>query len=479
MCCLKVREAVDWAKGLLLTGDGDLECNKFSWTSSNVQPGEVAIIGKTNNLMDTIEDAYQKGAIGCIIEEKINLKKIKEKYPDKFLIFVKNARQAYMKLSICSRNEDFELAHKMVHEKLMQWKIPVVAITGTCGKSFTTSICGSIVNQKYKALYTKHNQNGMSGTARTVLQRKDEELIVLELGLGTKKSLNKLSCTVEPDIAAILNIGTGHIVDFGSKEALIQGKLEIFDGLKENGIAVINNDDENLRKWKENHTKKCSVITFGIEHTSDYMATDIVNTESLVQFRLIEHGKDTGLVIQLPTVGKHYVLDCLCAIAISRALQVPLEDIQPGIDKASLEPNRMHIVTKKGITIIDDTYNACLESVTVALEYLAIRKEKRKIAILGDMINLGDFSYECHQKVGEAIVKNHIDLVILVGKEVGPIAEVTTANGIPTYSFNTNEEAIAKAKKIMKKGDCVLIKASNDLQFIEIVNRLTKFLKES
>ena len=278
--------------------------------------------------------------------------------------------------------------------------------------------------------------------------------------MGEIKVLTEIA---KPTIAVITNIGTAHIGNLGSRQNILKAKLEILEGLEEQGAIIVNNDNDLLHNWYEENKQKRKIITYGIEQQSDYMANGIVAHEKGSKYTIEEEK------IEVPVGGNHFVLNSLCAIAVGKELNIDIEKIKQGIKNFELTKKRMDIVIAKKMTIINDSYNANYDSVKAAIEYLASRTEKRKIAVLGDMLELGEFSEKLHEKVGEEIVKNKIDILVTVGKEAKNIAKIAKKNNIETIQCNTKEEAILKLKSKMQQEDCILVKASNSMHFDEIV----------
>lgn len=285
--------------------------------------------------------------------------------------------------------------------------------------------------------------------------------------------ISTLTNIARPTICVITNVGTSHIGNLGSRENILKAKLEILEGMKENGTLVINNDNDMLNLWnKTNSTYK--VITFGIDNSSDVMASKIRLKEYSSEFIINTNGE--RLEVEVLIGGTHFVYNGLCAIAVGKLLNIPNNDILAGIKEFKLTKNRMDIMkNQNNVTIINDCYNANYDSMKAAIEYLSKINSKRKIAVLGDMLELGEYSKDLHEKVGEEIAKNKIDVLITVGNEAKNIVNKAEELGIDKaniYNFNTNEEAIKLIKSTLKPGDTVLIKASNGMHFNKIVEEI-------
>ncbi len=424
----------------------DIDIKGFSKDTRTIGKDElfVAIKGENFDGNDFVLEALNKGAVGALMdkenvsEEIINL--------GKPIIVVKDSIKALQKLASYKRS---------------LYNIPVIAITGSVGKTSTKDIIASVVGEEYKVLKTEGNLNNHIGLPLTVLKLENHEALVVEMGMNHFHEIEVLSDIVKPTLAVITNIGTAHIGILGSRENILKAKLEITKGL--NGNLIINNDNDLLNQWnKENNT--FNVITYGINNESDYMARDAKYYEDYSLFKF------NNEEIKVPVSGEHFVYNALCAIAVGSTLKISMNKIKNGIKKFILSNNRMAII-KNDYIIIDDTYNANYESVLSSLKYLNTL-EGRKIAVLGDMLELGEFSKSLHKKVGEQLLKMNIDIVITVGKESLNINEVLKDK--IAYHFETNQEAIYFINSIKQKNDKILLKASNGMNFKEIAEGIKK-----
>lgn len=246
--------------------------------------------------------------------------------------------------------------------------------------------------------------------------------------------------------------------------------------MDETAPVIINNDNDMLHEWYLKNKDTKNIMTYGIQNESDIMAKNIIEFEEGTKFEVEIEGKTYPFKINVG--GLHFVINALCAICVGLKNNIRVEKISEGISKFELTKNRMEVVeTKDGVKIINDTYNAGFDSMKAAIEYLSTRTSDRKIAILGDMLELGEFSKEIHEKVGEEVYKNKIDILITVGENAKYIANKALSMGMSKeniFTYNTNEEAVIKAKEIMKKGDYILVKASNSMNFREIVEEISK-----
>ncbi len=450
---ITVKDIINVTKGKLIYGNENEICENFSRNTKEVKQGDI-YIGFKGEIYDGgvfYEEAFSNGAKGCIINEIEGLK-LKE-VENKFIIQVEDTVKAIGQIARYKREK---------------YNIPVIAVTGSVGKTSTKDIIASVVSQKYKTLKTQANLNNHIGMPLTILSLKDHEALVVEMGMNHFGELSYLTNIAKPTIAVITNVGTAHIGNLGSRENILKAKLEILEGLPKDGVVIINNDNDLLHKWQLEN-KKYNVITYGINNNSKYVAKEIKYTTTGSEYQL--NGKES---IKVPVGGEAFVYNSLAAISVGELLNIPIEKIQLGIKNFELTKMRLDVQkSSKGYTIINDCYNANYDSMKSAIEYLNSSKGNRKIAVLGDMLELGEFSQELHKKVGEEVAKNKIDILITVGKEANNIAETAKKNGInTTYMFENNQKAITKLKEILEPKDVVLVKASNSMNFKEIVSNI-------
>ena len=401
------------------------------------------------------DEALEKGAKAVIVEN-IEIEKDKlQKYADKAIIKVENTLEALYKLAEYKRS---------------LYDIPVIAITGSVGKTSTKDIIANVVSTKYKTLKTEGNNNNNIGLPMTILKLKDHEALVVEMGMNHFGEISLLTKIAKPTIAVITNIGTSHIGNLGSRENILKAKLEILEGM-DKPILVINNDNDLLHEWYENNKEKIEIHTIGIENQSEINAKKIKLKEESSEF--IALTKQEEVKVNVPVGGTHFVYNSLCAIAIGKLLDISTENIIKGISTFELTKKRMDIKKlDNGAIIINDSYNASYESMKASIEFLAKHTGKRKIAVLGDMFELGKYTKELHEKVGKEIVKNKIDVLICSGENSKYIIESVKNSSTKTIYFENKKQIIEKLQKELKNGDVVLVKASNAMKFYEICQKL-------
>lgn len=454
---ITVEEILKATNGTLIYGNKLEECESFSKNTKEIKDGDV-YIGFKGERFDGgkfYEDALKNGAKGAIIN-KIDGLEIK-RLENKFVIQVDDTVEAVGQIA------------KLKREK---YNIPVIAITGSVGKTSTKDIIYSVVSQKYNALKTQGNMNNHIGMPMTILGLREHEALVVEMGMNHFGELSKLTAIAKPTIAVITNVGTAHIGNLGSRENILKAKLEILEGLQQGGTAVINNDNDLLHKWYEENKEKIEIHTYGINNSSDVIAEKIELGEEKSKFVVKTLSEKVN--IDVPVGGEHFVYNALCGFMVGKVLGLTAKEIQNGISKFELTKKRMDIrVLKNGATLINDSYNASYESMKASLKYLSSRTDLRKIAVLGDMLELGDFSKELHEKVGEEVANDNIDVLICRGEFAKNIISKANKNKkTQCILLQNNEEILSKLQEILKEGDGVLIKASNGMKFYEICQKL-------
>lgn len=354
------------------------------------------------------------------------------------------------------------------------YDIPVVAVTGSVGKTSTKDIIAEVLNQKYKTLKTQGNFNNNIGLPFTILNLKDHEAAVIEMGMNHFGEISELTKIAKPTLAVITNIGTSHIGNLGSRENILKAKLEILDGLDKNGKLIINNDNDLLHKWYLENNENIEIHTFGIKNKSEFNARNINLEENSSEF--ICKNKNEKINIKVPVGGEHFILNALCGLTVGNLLNLNNEEIKNGIKDFKLTAKRMEINhLKNNITIINDSYNASYESMKASISNLKNMSGERKVAVLGDMFELGGFSEKLHREVGTEIYKNKIDKLYLIGnysKFIGEEAEKEGYKKENIFYFENKDELFENLKNNLNRGDIVLIKASNGMKLFEIAEKL-------
>ena len=460
---LIVKDIIKVTNAKLIIGSEEETLENFARDTRVIKQNDTYIAIKGEKFDGNIfwKEALENGAKAVIVQDVDFKKEDLSKYDGKIILEVEDTLKAL---------------HKMAEYKRSLYDIPVIGITGSVGKTSTKDIIASVVSQKYKTLKTEGNNNNNIGLPFTILRLKDHEAAVIEMGMNHQGEISLLTKIAKPTISVITNIGTSHIGNLGSKENILKAKLEILEGM-EKPLLVLNNDNDLLHDYYEKNNK-VEIKTYGISNLSDIMAKNINKEEIGSSFECILNGNNTK--INVPVGGEHFVLNALCACEVGELLGIENDKIVAGIKKFELTNKRMDIsVLSNGVTIINDSYNASYESMTAALKYLSNLKNTRKIAILGDMYELGNFTEELHKKVGEEVVKNKIDLLICTGKFAKFIYDSAIKNNTKeAYYFEEKEDAFSFLNSNLQNGDSVLVKASNGMRFFDMIDKYLLYNKK-
>ena len=455
---MKIKDILRVTNGELVVGKEELECNEFSKDTRTIKEGDIyiGIKGEKFDGSKFWKQALDNGAAAVIIQGIEVTEEEKVKYSNKTIILVQDTLKALYEIAKYKRS---------------LYDIPVVAITGSVGKTSTKDMIASVVSTKFKTLKTEGNNNNNIGLPFTILRLKAHEAMVVEMGMNHFGEISLLTDIAKPTLAVITNIGTSHIGNLGSRENILKAKLEILEGMKIPKV-IINNDNDLLHDWYEKNKDKIEIHTVGIENNSELMAKSIELGEESSEFKAIAEKKETE--IQVPVAGTHFVYNALCAMEVGIILGISTNQIQNGIAKFELTKKRMDIrKLENGAIIINDAYNASYESMRASIEFLANHTGTRKIAVLGDMFELGEYSEELHRNVGKEVASHDIDVLICAGENSKYIIEEAQKNKkIETFYFHNNEEIVEKLTQELREGDIVLVKASNGMKFFEICQKL-------
>ncbi len=443
---LNVEEILAATNGSLICGEKDFVISEITTDSrkAGVNMLFVPIVGENNDGHDYIGNAFENGADVVITHRNI------PKRDDKTIIKVQDTRIALGDIA------------RFYKEK---YNLPTVSITGSVGKTTTKDMISSVLTMKYNTLKTQGNFNNDIGLPLTIFRLVGKhEAAVLEMGMSHFGEIHYLASIAKPDIAVITNIGMSHIENLGSQENIYRSKMQICDFLKEDGVLIANGDDKFLAKKQDN----IPTLLYGIENkNSDIVAENIENLGlDGSKFTVKIDGQEYSVWVKVP--GIHNIYNALAAILVGRKMGVEMKDIIDGIREFQLTNMRMEIKHFGEITVIDDTYNSAPDSIKAALKVLQDTKSSRKIAVLGDVLEMGDFAEKELYAIGTNM--SDIDALVTVGQNAKFIAKGATLAGVATVkSFDNNEDAIKFLKEFVKNGDHLLIKASRGMHFEKIV----------
>lgn len=455
MKALKCKEIVAAVSGQLLQGSEDKEISSISTDTRKMRQGDmfIALSGDRHDGHDFIPRAVAKKASAFIVSREDV--KVPSSLP---VILVRDTTKALQELARFHRKRFTDLK--------------VIAITGSAGKTTTKDMLAGILTGEYTVLKTAGNFNNHIGVPLTLLELEgNEDFAVLELGMSSIGEIRLLSRISIPDIGIITNVGPSHLEELGDVENVARGKRELVEELPPEGIAVLNYDNKYVRRMAAHFPGK--VIYYGFNLDADIAVSEIKEREKGSRFWLDYEGGEVELFLTKP--GRHNVYNALAALAAAREFDIGWAQIQDGLNRVEYSDLRMDMSEAGGIKIINDTYNANPLSVRAALNVLSGTGTDRKIAVLGDMLELGDFAEEAHLEAGRYAVEQGLDYLISVGELGRLIARGAEKAGLKkerVFTASNNQEAVEFLQEIISAGDAVLVKGSRGMKMEKIVEEL-------
>ena len=339
-------------------------------------------------------------------------------------------------------------------------RVRVVGVTGSVGKTTTKEMIACALSAELCTQKTEQNFNNNIGLPMTVLDLLPEtEAAVIEMGMNHFGEISYLTRIAKPDLAVITNIGTMHIENLGSREGICRAKLEILEGLSEDGTVILNGDEPLLRGAETGRR----TLFFGIDTECDLRAEEIEEDFGGIRFTAVGFGR--RVAVALPVEGRHNVYNALAALLAAHCLGVSMERAAKALAAFSNTGDRQNIFRKNGCTVIADCYNAGPESMAASLSILAKRKGGKRIAVLGDMLELGDHAPEAHRKIG-ALAAESAELVLAYG----PLSRLTAeAAGEKGRHFDTQEALLACLRAEARPNDTILFKASHGMHLEKVL----------
>ena len=426
--------------------------SSVSTDSRSITGGEffVAITGEKFDGHEYVVDALKAGAAGAMVSREWHREHATMLPIGAPLIAVEHVLDALQALAGWYRQ---------------RFDLPLIGVTGSNGKTTTKDMIAAVLGSRYRILKTPGNLNSQVGVPQVLLQLKhDHDIAVLELGMNHAGELDRLARMVRPKVGVITNVGPVHLEYLETLEGVARAKGELLDALPDDGIAVLNADDPHVMAQRSR--TRAHLITFGHTDGAEVRVRDIQAQLSGTTFRL-----DDGMVFRLNIAGEHQVSNALAAIAVGRLLGIKNKDIHTAL--ASLTPvsMRMDVRMIGKLQLINDTYNANPVSTCAALHTLASASRGRRVAVLGDMLELGHESEAAHLKVGQAVV-NTADLLITVGERARSIADGARNAGMAEECIvvcDSNSQASLYLIETADDGDVILVKGSRGMKMEEIV----------
>ena len=412
----------------------------------------VAIVGERVDAHKFIPGVMEKGALASVSERELEGADFPYIQVESSLQAVKDIAEFYLE----------------------QLGIPVVGITGSVGKTSTKEVIASVLKEKYRTLKTQGNFNNELGLPLTVFRlREEDEIAVLEMGISDFGEMTRLAKIAKPETCVITNIGTCHLENLGDRDGVLRAKTEIFQYLKPEGHIVLNGDDDKLCTVKEH--KGIRPVFFGLDETNEVYADEIVNRGLKgVSCRIHLGGESFSVLIPMP--GIHMVYNALAAAAVGRIYGLTTEEIRRGIESLEAISGRFKMIETEKLLIVDDCYNANPMSMKASLDVLH-DGAGRRVAILGDMGELGENEAALHREVGAHAASCGIDACVCVGELSCYMAEAAreTDPEFPVFYEPARESLLENLSRYIQEGDTVLVKASHFMKFEEVVKALQEW----
>ena len=407
----------------------------------------IAILGARVDGHDFIADAFSKGALASLSERKL------DSVPGPYIIV-----------------EDTKIALKQVAtEYRMQLSIPVVGVIGSVGKTSTKEMLTSVLETKYRVLKTEGNFNNEIGLPLTICRIKDEhEVAVVEMGISDFGEMHRLGDMAKPNYVVMTNIGQCHLEFLKNRDGILKAKTEVFEHMPKDGVVILNGDDDKLIDADTLGLKK---ILYGL-NGQEVSATE-VRAEGMTGTKATINLFGDVFEATIPLPGTHNVMNALAAAAVGKSLGLTKEEIKRGLEHASTIAGRNNIIEVRGVTVIDDCYNANPVSMKASIEVLG-KAPGRTIAILGDMGELGTDERQLHYEIGQTLEDNHIGYVFTVGELSEEINKSLGQknSSCMAHHYRDVDTMLSDLLPIIRGGDTILVKASHFMNFPAVVDAI-------
>ncbi len=453
---LTIGEIAPAVKGRIVSGDNNLTVTKVSTDSRKIDPGSlfVALKGERFDAHEFCSQAVADGAVALLVSRPVEVP------AEVAVILVEDTLDALQNLARLNRS---------------RFAGPVIAVTGSNGKTTTKDMITSVLEQKFKVLKTKGNYNNEIGLPLTLLNLDETyDTVVLEMGMRGLGEIDLLASIARPTGAVITNIGETHLERLGSVENIARAKTELLPYVAVEGYTILNGDDQWQKKYA--HLTKSKVIFYGMHENNDVRAEEIDTSSGLAtEFKACIGA--TGELFTLPVPGRHNVYNALAAIAVGWQAGLTWNQIKQGIRQVTLTGMRLQIIDYNHMKIINDTYNANPASTQAALRILAdMPGAGRKIAVLGDMYELGERTVSGHRETGEVAVEAGVEILVAVGELAQNIYLGAIDKGLSetsAYAFKEIQPTVELLNGLLRPGDIVLVKGSRGMQMERIVSGIT------
>ncbi|WP_101773035.1 UDP-N-acetylmuramoyl-tripeptide--D-alanyl-D-alanine ligase [Peptostreptococcus faecalis] len=463
MNSLKIEEIIKSTAGKLMYGNVDNEIDKIVIDSRDADSSSlfISIIGENQDGHKFIKSAYDQGCRNFMISDASYISK--EIY-DSNVVIVDNTEIAMGKIA---------------KYYIQRFDIPVVAVTGSVGKTTTRDMVYSVVSNRFNTLKNEKNLNNQFGVPLTVFNLDERyKCAIIEMGMTGLGEIQYLADIVRPKIGVISNIGMSHIERLGNQENIFKAKMEITTFFDENSTLIVNGDDDFLGKLVDNKDKsfvqkKYNIMSFGFSEKNTLYCSEFETYENK-STKFIVTTNEGDFQFEIPTVGVHNIYNAMSAILVGLSLEMDIDEIRAGLLNFIPTENRQDIIQTKNMTIINDVYNASPDSMIASLKVLSLYKNRRKVAILGDCLEMGEFAEGSHRRIGKEAAKKS-DVILTSGEASKYIGLEAIENGFDSenvYHFDKKEDLIKNIQQIIKNDDVILAKASRGMKFEDIVEYL-------
>jgi UDP-N-acetylmuramoyl-tripeptide--D-alanyl-D-alanine ligase len=443
-------------RGKLSTGFKDIATD-----SRKIKPGElfIALKGERYDGHNFLKQAISRGAVGLVVKEAATSRGL-------------TSRE---RAAVIEVNDTLNALGQIARYWRQKHPIPLTAITGSNGKTTTKEMLAGIMKHSFRVLKSEGNFNNLVGVPLTLLRLSAEhQIAVLEFGANQPGEIARLSEIADPQVGVITNVSDSHLEFFKTREGVARAKGELFRTLKSGSSAVFNADDHRVVELAEPYPGK--KLSFGIKSQADVRAENILSRGIRgTEFKLCVPGDSTSLALSIP--GRANVYNALAAVAAARIFEVNLATIKKALERLTPCPGRLEIIPlSRGIYLLNDTYNANPKSMEESLSTLVnLSKGGRAIAVLADMLELGEASESFHRQLGRTVAELKVDLLFITGQWAEAVARGAEEKGMDKESvfIGKDHEGIARQLKgIIRKGDWILIKGSRKMRMEGILDSL-------
>ena len=459
-----VGEIAQIVGGTIVSGYPETSVTGVGIDSRKVRPGDLfcAIKGERADGHDFITDVAREGARAALIEREVT-----------FCGKDGGGLDACGKFSLIRVESTLGALAALAKAYREELSTRVIGITGSVGKTSTKDAVHSVLNQKYRTYKNPGNLNSHIGLPLAILgMDPGYDYAVLEMAMRARGEIADLCRIAGPELGVLTDISHSHIGLLGSLEQIALSKAELLESLPQDGLAVLCGDNPRVRAVSS--FAKCRVIFYGLEEENDCRAFGLQRIEGFGTGFTAEY-RGSRYEFSIPLFGKHQVQNALAAVVLGFDLGLSYEEIKAGLLNISLSPMRQEIIRQGSITIINDAYNASVKSMKAALDLLAETGTGRKVAILGDMLELGDFAPLAHREVGD-YARGKVDVLLAVGNLARFILEGfnqgETVPGTFSSLFPDKTSAGEYLKGFVEPGDVLLVKASRGMGFESLVELL-------